>query len=607
MIFSALAGRYFRPSVVLVYYLNYLVSGLSPWSYHVSLVLIHVANSWLVFLLGRQLTPERNPVVPALAGLIFLVFSGHTEAISWIAGMADPLVTFFLLLGLVTFIRALEAPRPIAWIAGTALAFTGAVLSKESAAVFPGMMIVALFVQSGVPDATRIRRTLLTLAPITIIATGYLGVRWRILGFALVTLEGLGTGGSLAIARAFFFRSFLPQGPLLVWLWTHSIDLLGAAIVAAGFLWGLMRSAYRPMTLLTVWLSLALAPVLPLSISMVATDSERLIYLPSAFAALLAVWLLHSFLRFPSVAVIATLLLCWWNIVELKNHNRIWRDAGTMSREMIMSLGSTIRDHWRPGQPVFIMALPDNVRSAFLWRRGFPDALRVTAPDVAEASDRLYALSVITLWDFDARVDVAARGPRSFQVQLANSSVVANGFIPDGPTLSIQDAAPTGFVVDFAPLASGALVLSFRPRSVAVLGVLPSSSIPYGNVDRPTGAVTCDGQDQVLEGWALDEVGIKRIVIARAAGDPLPGAARGTETESKDWQILGEGTRVPRPDVNHAYPQALDSANAGWRFVVPCKTLRATLPPGPHHIVIIAENRRGETASLGARALAFSN
>ena len=55
VIFSALAGRYFRPAVVLVYYVNYQFSGLSPWTYHLSVVLIHVANAWLLFLLGRTI------------------------------------------------------------------------------------------------------------------------------------------------------------------------------------------------------------------------------------------------------------------------------------------------------------------------------------------------------------------------------------------------------------------------------------------------------------------------------------------------------------------------------------------------------------------------
>src|SRR3954453_12553353 len=36
VLFQPLEGRYFRPIVMLVYYLNYRIAGLSPWSFHIS-------------------------------------------------------------------------------------------------------------------------------------------------------------------------------------------------------------------------------------------------------------------------------------------------------------------------------------------------------------------------------------------------------------------------------------------------------------------------------------------------------------------------------------------------------------------------------------------
>ena len=110
--FSALAGRYFRPMVVLAYYVNYQISALDPFSYHLTVVLLNVVNSFLVFLLGRTLGAP--PLAAPLAGLLFLVFGGHAEAITWIGGMADPLVTMFVVAALVLFLRALNRERPLA-------------------------------------------------------------------------------------------------------------------------------------------------------------------------------------------------------------------------------------------------------------------------------------------------------------------------------------------------------------------------------------------------------------------------------------------------------------------------------------------------------------
>ena len=67
IVFSALAERYFRPMVVLVYYMNYQASGMEPWSYHVSVVLLNVVNAWLIFLLARALAPPPRSYQRSLA------------------------------------------------------------------------------------------------------------------------------------------------------------------------------------------------------------------------------------------------------------------------------------------------------------------------------------------------------------------------------------------------------------------------------------------------------------------------------------------------------------------------------------------------------------
>ena len=223
MIFSVLAGRYFRPAVVFVYYVNYQLSGLSPWTYHVSVVLIHVVNAWLVFLLGRSMAPGRSVLVPALAGGVFLVFGGHAEAVTWIGGMADPLVTLFLLVAFLLFLRSLDSVRPVPLLIGSWLAFAAALLSKESAAAFLGLALVgAVLARPTWPDRQRVRRTILALSVLVLVLVAYFALRRAVLGFTFVNLEGLGTNTNLLdTARAFVLRSFLPQGSLLSLIWAR--------------------------------------------------------------------------------------------------------------------------------------------------------------------------------------------------------------------------------------------------------------------------------------------------------------------------------------------------------------------------------------------------
>jgi tetratricopeptide (TPR) repeat protein len=72
--------------------------------------------------------------VALVAGLLFAVHPIHTEAVSWIAGRADLLASFFGLLAI-----ALALSRRVRWLALPALFL--AVSAKESAAVFPLLIL----------------------------------------------------------------------------------------------------------------------------------------------------------------------------------------------------------------------------------------------------------------------------------------------------------------------------------------------------------------------------------------------------------------------------------------------------------------------------------
>ena len=210
---------------------------------------------------------------------MFLVFGGHAEAVTWIGGMADPLVTMFLLVALLLFLRSLDSARPVPLLIGTWLAFAAALLSKESAAAFLGLALVgAVLASPSWPDRQRVRRTILALSVLVLVLVAYFALRKAVLGFTFVNLEGLGTNTNLPdTARAFVLRSFLPQGSLLSLIWAHSLDVYVIAPVVLALVWIARRADYRPLLLLALWFGLAVAPVLPLSISIATPETERLI------------------------------------------------------------------------------------------------------------------------------------------------------------------------------------------------------------------------------------------------------------------------------------------------------------------------------------------
>ena len=105
--------------------------------------------------------------------------------------------------------------------------------------------------------------------------------------------------------------------------------------------------------------------------------------------------------------------------------------------------------------------------------------------------------------------------------------------------------------------------------------------------------MTCNGQDADLQGWALDEGGIDRIVVAIESSN----GAAGKLVE------IGVAQRVARPDVTAVYPGYPDSQSAGWTYRVPCAVVTHQVSGNGARIHVIARNRGGATATLGIRPL----
>jgi 4-amino-4-deoxy-L-arabinose transferase-like glycosyltransferase len=82
------ASSYYRPLMHVVYMMEYQVSGLSPWAYHLMNVLIHTGTSLLVFFVALQLlrrsgdtSSSRSAGIAFLAALCFAAHPIHSEAV----------------------------------------------------------------------------------------------------------------------------------------------------------------------------------------------------------------------------------------------------------------------------------------------------------------------------------------------------------------------------------------------------------------------------------------------------------------------------------------------------------------------------------------------
>src|SRR5271166_5743331 len=100
---------YYRPLFVAWSMLNYTLSGLQSWGWHLGAVLLHVGAVTAVFWLMRRLGLEYWTA--ALAALIFAVHPIHIEPVSWVSAASDTMVTMFASLAFAAFLSGRDSTR----------------------------------------------------------------------------------------------------------------------------------------------------------------------------------------------------------------------------------------------------------------------------------------------------------------------------------------------------------------------------------------------------------------------------------------------------------------------------------------------------------------
>ena len=162
-VFGAAGGDgFFRPLGYVSLAVNAWVAGFNPVVWHVSALVLHAVNAFLVGMLGRRLGAPAGSAL--LAGSLFALHGTHLEAAVWIAGRFDLLATMFTLGALLMFGRS-------TWVA--LLCGLAALWSKESAYVLP--LLVAILARWERRSWTNI----LPYAGLTVVAFVY---RWLLLG-----------------------------------------------------------------------------------------------------------------------------------------------------------------------------------------------------------------------------------------------------------------------------------------------------------------------------------------------------------------------------------------------------------------------------------------
>ncbi len=326
-------GNYYRPIFLVWLRMNDMLFGSRPWGWHLTSLMAHLGVTLLVYFLAVRLLEDR--LAAAFAAVIFGVHPIHIEAVAWVSGVTDPLLALFFIGSFLCYLRQKEgASARWKWMATSLGLFAGALLSKETGVVFPGVIIAYEWItyrNSGTENPrtgllSRAAKSIRGAVPYLILVPVYLVARIhavRGLGHAITPIPLKTIALTWPSLLWFYLGKLLwPAGlspfyntPYVSGLDFKHLVLPAVGLVGSGvvlWVWARRirqnkRSAPRPIrsqafAFAIAWLVLPLLPLFNLSVlpkGDVAHD--RYLYLPSVGFALMAAL---AFQALPSVAAV---------------------------------------------------------------------------------------------------------------------------------------------------------------------------------------------------------------------------------------------------------------------------------------------------------------
>jgi len=288
------APNIYRPLTNILFLICFKLFGPSPLGFHLVNILLHCVVVLLVFLIGSRLFA--SDWIGLLAALIFAVHPVHSEPVAWINGVADPLMSALFLFAFWCYLDVGEkvANQRIGPMLALVISFALALFAKETAMVFPVLVILYEHLFRSDRLQTTCRTKLSRYAPVWIAFFAYLAVRVASVGRLvpsqmhsdITPLESLFS--LLALIGQYCRKLLLPLPLIAFYPFQKSTSmqdtpvLLGALVTIALVLafFALLRRA--PLySFAILWMGLTIAPTLNPSWMMAAVFAERYLYLPS--------------------------------------------------------------------------------------------------------------------------------------------------------------------------------------------------------------------------------------------------------------------------------------------------------------------------------------
>ncbi len=351
-------AAYWAPVLWLSHMLAWQFFGSNPWGHHLINVLLHAANTALIFLVFQRMSRAtwRSFVLAALFGWHPL----RVESVAWVTERKDVLSTLFWMLTLWAYAKYVESirvrdSRSKVWYGAALVMFAFGLMSKAMLVTVPCVLLLLDYwplqrVTSDKWQVASIWRLVREKIPFFGLAAVASVVTFAVQkqAGAVETVKSLPVGARVGNALISYCRYlgklFWPTD--LAVLYPHpgywpmeQVLLAGMFLCSISVLLWVKRWRYPFLLMGWLWFIGTLVPVIQLVQSGVQAMADRFTYVPSLGILILTIWGMYELTRRwryhqigLAVAGLAAIILC---MALTRQQLGYWKDSETLFRHAL--------------------------------------------------------------------------------------------------------------------------------------------------------------------------------------------------------------------------------------------------------------------------------
>jgi Flp pilus assembly protein TadD len=314
----------------------------NPHVFHAASLLLHIANSLLIYLLLKRWT--RKDIPSAISALLFALHPLQVESVAWISEIRGLSATLLGLLATLVYCSRGSEKNTRYWTryAGATLLFLLAILSKPSAVPFPIMTAVFDRMISKTAWKTIATETSLWL----LISVGAVLLTRGVQPVNINSNYSLSQSPIIVANTLLFYleKLVLPinlcadygQSPKMAFESPHVLfEMLLAAVLLASWIWtGLKRKEILAAGIVSLALIAPVSGIIPFGFQYFSIYADRYAYAPMIGAAMAASWIACELAARKSVyavSIAALIILAGASFVQ----TRVWKDSFTLMNAVI--------------------------------------------------------------------------------------------------------------------------------------------------------------------------------------------------------------------------------------------------------------------------------